>query len=557
MLLAAGCSGGSPGATVPAPRAPANAKEAVQIVVHVPTRTGAGAHLRSPRYISPSTQSLTIVVQQGANIVLSETANLTPTSTGCSSTLASTVCTLTLSLAAGSYTATVTTYDQLAGSGNVLSAGQGVPFTVLAGQANHIALTLSGVPAGLFVAPQNTVTSGSMAHGFTLAGMQAQSFLVGALDADGNFIVGAGAPTFGFSTLSGSGWTITNPTSAQPGVFTIAPATTQNSSATLQITATYGDTTCARSGAVCSATFAVKNDLPTLFVAACSTSGCGNGDAVLVYEPPYTGSPTATITSGVDGPIQIARDGDRNLYVSNADAGSITEYAPPYSSGPATTISAVPAFGVSVTSGGEIAVSNLFHVAISSSILASSPIDTLPMYGGGAPPAALDASGDVWLVPDPGVVEDFTPSGFALGSVDVVGTPAALTVGPDGTVYVADPTNIVIAVPPYAATQTYNATGAEAIAYDPSGDAIAAVGSPSEVVVINSTASLLKTITSGVALTTPALLFAPQLVACDDGYDIFVANNAAQTVTIYQPPYTAAPISIPTGYVPQGVLLGS
>jgi hypothetical protein len=146
--------------------------------------------------------------------------------------------------------------------------------------------------------------------------MQAQAFIVNALDADGNTIVGVGAPTLAVAMTSGSGWTIANPTTTLPNTFTITPATTQNSSAALQITASFSDSTCSLAGAVCTATFNVKNDLPTLFVAACNaTNGCGNGDAVLVYAPPYTGTPT-TITSSIDAPAQLALDGSQNLYVA-------------------------------------------------------------------------------------------------------------------------------------------------------------------------------------------------------------------------------------------------
>jgi hypothetical protein len=74
---------------------------------------------------------LNIVVSQGATQVVNQTVNLTPTSAGCSSTLASTQCVLTLALAPGSYSVVATTYDHLNAGGNVLSSAQNVAVTIV------------------------------------------------------------------------------------------------------------------------------------------------------------------------------------------------------------------------------------------------------------------------------------------------------------------------------------------------------------------------------------------------------------------------------------------
>jgi hypothetical protein len=560
VLTVAGCGGGSTGLPAPQPTAGITAHTAqVDVVITIPKTSAAPSRVR-PHYISPSTQSLTLAVMQGGVPVINETANLTPTSSGCSSTLASTVCTLTLALDPGNYTATITTYDQSLGAGNVLSEGQNIAFTVVAGTNNQIELTLSGVPASYVVSPQNLVTSGSFAHGFTIAGMQAQSFIVAALDADGNYIVGTGAPTYTIAETSGTGWTIANPSTAQPNNFTITPATTQNSSATLQITANFSDTTCSLGSAVCTATFTVKNDLPTLFVAACNaTNGCGNGDAVLVYAPPYTGTPT-TITSSIDGPAQLALDGSQNLYVANLYAGSVGAYAPPYTSAPYATLS-TGGLGVQVTPAGAVVLTRFIDgagVFEYPSIFSSTSIATLSSYTFNMAQPALDASGNIWLQPIANTLAAYGPPSF--NEVDETSVPAttieAFAISPAGEIYVAGTT--LVAVGPVGGTlQSYTLPSGSAfgITYDPSGNAIAAT--TSGVVILTSSASLLKTITSGVSIGSgPGGLACPQCVAVDNGYDIFVANNNAQTVTIYKPPYASVTVSIPTGYTPEAVLLG-
>ena len=562
ILLLTGCGGGTGGSAPAVPKLPSGGQQpqTVSVVINIPKATVSSSKTR-PNYISPATQSLTLIVKRGATVALSETANLTPTSSGCASTLASTQCTLTLSLDPGSYTASLSTYDGTNGTGNVLSAGQNVPFTVVAGTNNAIPLTLSGVPASFIVTPQNNVTSGSYAQGFTIAGMQAQTFLVNTLDADGNTIVGAGAPTLAVAMTSGSGWTIANPTATLPNTFAITPATTQNSAATLQITASFSDSTCSLSNAVCTVTFNVKNDLPTLFVAACSTSGCGGGsDAVLVYAPPYTGTPT-TITSSIDGPEQLALDGSQDLYVANTSGGTIYAYSLPYGSPFAGIGGAVR--GVQVMPNGTMLVttalagpsqtifeySSIF--AATTNILALSPSATNQAV------AVLDANGNAWLQESTDALSELLPpqgDGGATTTTVPSTTIEAFVVSPAGNVYVAGTTLVALGAAGSTLTgYTLTSGHAYGVTYDPSGDAIAAT--TSGVLIVSPSASLLTTITSGVSIATPTQS-AGQIIACDDGYDIFVANTGAQTVTIYEPPYTSTAVTIPTGYVPQAVLLG-
>lgn len=63
------------------------------LTIKVPNASSTQSTERRPQYVSPATQSMTVAISGPTDV--NETANLTPTSSGCASTLASTLCTLT------------------------------------------------------------------------------------------------------------------------------------------------------------------------------------------------------------------------------------------------------------------------------------------------------------------------------------------------------------------------------------------------------------------------------------------------------------------------------
>ncbi|HEY4442253.1 MAG TPA: hypothetical protein VGN14_17465, partial [Candidatus Elarobacter sp.] len=149
LFLAAavvGCAGGTH-AVPPARSQAAAARVPVTIKIDVPKATSTARAARRPAYISPATTQMTLDIQTGCPGACASvsgyptTVALTPTTNGCTSTLASTSCQLSISLAPGSYTATLSTADA---GGNILSTAQQIAFTILAGQANTISLSLSG-----------------------------------------------------------------------------------------------------------------------------------------------------------------------------------------------------------------------------------------------------------------------------------------------------------------------------------------------------------------------------------------------------------------------------
>jgi hypothetical protein len=253
VLVAAGCAGGG-GVTAPAPHiaatptatnagSTANASATLRIVI--PARPAASASTtRSPKYISFATQSIEIVLTpSGGGSATTVTQNLTPTSPGCQGNLnSSTTCTLHLpGLSPGTYSVSFTTFDGTLDSnnvptGNVLSANQNVPETILAGQDNVLAVTLNGVPTAVAVLPSaNSTLSGSQHAGYSLSSCFAtepagtEGITVVGLDADGNIIVGAGAPAPSLGSSDTSKATVSTPSTSAPNLFALsgpaAPAT--------------------------------------------------------------------------------------------------------------------------------------------------------------------------------------------------------------------------------------------------------------------------------------------------------------------------------------------
>ncbi len=93
------------------------------------------------------------------------------------------------------------------------------------------------------------------------------------------------------------------------------------------MTAAYSDGTCSTSGAVCSMTFSVTNVVQTLFVSN------STGNSITVYAGPY-GTPTATVTNGVNAPQGIATDAAGDLFVAENSISYAAIYAPPYTGSP-------------------------------------------------------------------------------------------------------------------------------------------------------------------------------------------------------------------------------
>ncbi|HTW83960.1 MAG TPA: hypothetical protein VMD91_07845 [Candidatus Sulfotelmatobacter sp.] len=549
-VLLAGCGGGAaavaPGG--PAATSPVGAdRGTARFTIAVPKASASTASARrSPRYVSPATASMTvsIVTNPGGSSQVNETVGLTPTSNGCSSTLASTSCTLTISLPAGSYDAAISTYDGANGTGNELSQGQLVDFTIAEGQANAIALTLSGIPASLHVIGAAYPVQGSQSGGFTLYGAGAQNLIVEALDPDGNVIVGPGSPTFTLAQSAGSGFTIANPTATSPNTVKLTPPGTNGTSETFSLTAAYSDSTCSISGAVCSATFSVKNDVQTLFAVNPSA-----GD-VTAYAPPYTGTP-ATITNSLSEPFSLAVDASSNLFVADESLNTVTEYAPPYTGAPITSISS------SVNGPKQMrldAVSDLFVID------SSAVTEYAPPYTGtptsitntiSEPGAiALNTSGELFVGNlSSNKVTGYTSPYTGAPAVTIstgINYPGSLAFDAAGDLFVANQTGETVTeyAAPYTGspkvTISSGISGPESLVFDPLGNLFVANHAGNTVTEYASPYT-------GAPVVTLSGLSQPNALVLDGAGDLFVANQANSTISIYAPPYTGTPTTISTG----------
>jgi DNA-binding beta-propeller fold protein YncE len=224
-------------------------KGTATITIRIPHR-----HKHRSHYVSASTQSIAIVVDGGSPAVI----NLTATSPNCSFVATELQCTFGIRTTLGSHVFSLITYDKPNAKGNRLSANTDVPFTVVQGSNTPLNVTLGGVATSLAVLPPNAPqVTGSQTAGFVMYGNVAQTFTVVPVDADANYIMGAGAPTVSVSPVppsvpltvgtpvpgSPTLWSIkstyaaTNPLATAPATLTVISTPVPNSGGS-RITAT-------------------------------------------------------------------------------------------------------------------------------------------------------------------------------------------------------------------------------------------------------------------------------------------------------------------------------
>ncbi len=466
LALLAGCGGGGAasgglGSTIP--KQTNGATSAVRFAITVPPKTTATG--RSPAYVSPATQSMTIAVLQGATNVLSQTVGLTPSSPGCTSSLASTVCTISLSLAAGSYTASITTYDGPNGTGNALSTAQSVAFTVTANQSNLVPLTLSGIPTAIKVLS---------------AGTNAVNVL--AQDADGNFIVGAGAPTFTASAGSGPAVaTITQPTASRPNLISFAPVSPAvGGTEIINVTASYpaGETNaCTLPGAVCVLLQAVTATLTPQYVLVANYSA----NQILGFTLPLTSSaqtPASIANLGIS-PRTLTEDAHGDIFSATyGNTTTLQELLAPYTS-PSVTNNLGGSFTgqMTVTPSGDLVMANGNGNASLYTAPYSAAPTALPNGTSSSSGVATDASGNLYFAVSAAktVVMLAPPYTGPAITVSTNSYPAGLAIA-GSTLFVGESTDVDVFSLPLTATSSPAATissgvnGANRLAIDPSGN---------------------------------------------------------------------------------------
>jgi hypothetical protein len=507
------------GSFAPPSGAQGTGKQHVHLRIKIPKRGRVKAGHRG-HYVSPATTQLSIGVESCPNSCTTVagypvTASLTPTSQGCTSTLASTICELSLQLSPGSYKVSLTALDA---QGNALSSVDSIAFMVMAGETNVLSVSLSGIPNKIAV-----------------AALGADQFLVNAVDIDNDVIAGPGSPTFTVTPTSGIALAVTGPKSTSPNAFSVAAGAA--GTAVLGVTASYAGTdsnACLDPGAVCSASFTLTSSNPVaenLFVAM-QSGGSGTG-TVNEYAAPFTGAPVASNANGVSKPNQIAFDSAFNLYVANQTGPNIAKYVSPYNGSPAATVTHAdlpgsPSFlespiGVAFLSSGSLVVTDSTHQA-------------WYMYEPPVPFIGNQESANFGVMQ--GIAVDSSQDVFFARGTDVT------EFGPFLTSLVVQITNSI-----------NNAT--DAVAYSGSNPSYS--GNLFVANTGNNTITEYASPYTGAPISTMTnALNQPAYLAMDPSSgNLYVSNEGNSTITVYAPPYTAAPIQTITSGVaqPTGIAL--
>lgn len=406
-----------------------------------------------PRYISPATQSITVTLSGPTPV--NRTANLTPASTGCSSSLASTFCMLSIGgLAPGNYTGAIATYDQTGGNGNPLSENQDVSFRIVAGRSKIIGITLEGIPTAVLLVPDPASSlSGSQNGGFTLSKCGTDKVSIYGVDADDNIILGAGAPTPALNSDS-STLSIGYPVDP-PNTFTLtrstpppAPASTVHLTATVtpgagggnpvstHVAMTFNYDICGYGNPnVPDANLAARiitagPDGRMWFTVQAQGIGAITTAGVAHYSTTTSSGPNG-ITSGPDGRLWFTESGGR--IGASTTSGVVTEYSAGISGDP-KEIAVGPDGHLWFTEFcdnqiGEIGVDGT-AVEYSAGISASSQ-----PYGIAAGP-----DGNLWFTESAGnAIGVITTSGTVLheysAGISPGSTPWGITAGPDGNLW--------------------------------------------------------------------------------------------------------------------------
>jgi sugar lactone lactonase YvrE len=284
-----------------------------------------------PAYISASTKGMTIALS--GPTAASETVGLSPGSQGC----VDGTCTILIPgllpcTTAGCYTATLKMYDDvicspacsIPSTAQMLSAATSVAFTIVAGRSNDAAFTLEGIPVTLAIPTVATGYLQSSGTQLSLWGAQVQTLAVSALDADGNTIIGPGAPSVSGSTTS-SALKVSQGTTAGTlslrAMTTGSPPVVTPGSVALTVTATPQLTGAAPVSANLTVAIAHSAVYASIF----------NGNAVDIFLDGNSGLvPNQQIAGSntlLDGPAGIAIGPDGSIYVASLTGNTVSRFA--------------------------------------------------------------------------------------------------------------------------------------------------------------------------------------------------------------------------------------
>ena len=547
LALVAGCGGGSGSAGNPTvPFQQQHETAAASFTILIPEKQSASSSERKPEYVSSSTKSASFSLPGMGS---PQVVQLSSSSPNCSAVSGGLQCIASFQAPIGvNQTLTVQTYASTDGTGTPLSIGS-TTVTVASGTTNTLSVTLSGVVSSFTVVASSATITGTQTGGFALIGLGAHQFVVNALDAQGNIIVGPGAPTFNVSSTGTLALAVTEPTIAAPNVFSVSPPSTLSSAGgSVNIAAQYGigqtnPCSIVAESCITSVNFTMQGLLAII----------SQGPQVTLY-PEGSTTKLLALTANLKGPSAGVFDSNGNLFIADETNNDVLEYAPPYNGTPTTISGLYLPDALTVDPAGDLYVANDNNAA--PTVLEFAPGTTTPSRtispGDPVVSMCLDPSGDLFTASGGGngQIEEYAPAATtAAYSVTGVLFPNLVACDPSGNVFVArygyddNTAQEITSVDKYQPklvpfTSLGSITGPAALATDANYIYVGNGGGAStNVILFNTNYTTHLTITSGLAY--------PDRIVVDGQGNIFVDDHTHNEVLEYPVGTTAPSITIP------------
>jgi virginiamycin B lyase len=431
VLFLSACSGGSHSGTYLPPSDKFAATTAPMTTRVAEGKLVVRVTLRSPRfrpnYVSVASKGMSVRIVGLENV--KKTVSLASNAAGCKGKLMTRACELEIPglkncpSRKNCYSATITIYDafdakthKIPAGAQVLSRVENVGFKIKKG-TTEIPIVLQGVPASVAFVPAASSSLYQAASGFVLpkCGTSKQKVSVFGVDADGNYIVGPGAPRAALSS-DDSAQLAVSAAALQADAFELAPPTSPeypHGNHTIRLTATA--TPGAQSGGA----------------ARSSTIGVTySGDICGVF----TNFPIPTPSSGPEG-ITVGRDGNIWFVESNGNkvgrittAGKLTEFTLPVALSLPRYITAGPDGNLWFTENNAKRIGKI----TTGGSLQEFPLSTEPAG------IVTGPDGNLWIT-EFSAVAKMTPGGSVTTyPVTTNSDPTVIVVGPDKNLWFAE-----------------------------------------------------------------------------------------------------------------------
>lgn len=466
-IAACSHSGGAP----PMPVQSQAAKATATFVMHWPAAPSGNS--RRPDFVSPSSRSVTIAVNNGAlKVVNAPNPSSSPKTTN-----------IAIDAPPGTDSFQIKLFDQFNGNGNVLGQAL-VSQQILAGRPNTINATVDGVCRQIAISPasaQPYVESSSFAAGpgYTLVGPVAETFNVAPLDADGNVILAPGdVPAISLAAPRGIALTQTGQYQ-----FSLQPNSIQNGGLIAPLVASSPQ--CAPGGAALVTTSAI-----VLVFTASPNLSTGvfdqNGNQIPIPAGRFAG---LTTPSGIayaplnGGTLYVTDETQNSISMYDLFGNSISSYGGfPNTSQPLGIVSDMHDLELYVTNfnygasyitaydriGDQLNPSGGFHLTTSANALTTFPQSNNLYVVTGLGVAQYDENGNYFGMPG------FPGAAGANGiTTDTANTLLYVAAGPNALAYDRNGNQVF---PPGGFPNVQNAS---AVAYNPSNDLLYVLNSPS------------------------------------------------------------------------------